>query len=182
MLHFFSIQLPFLLQPLFLSPCVGMCLLHTHTDNFPLIKQEPKSKDRSWYSEPLLAHRIEECFSRNRWLCWSSEVPSQSPSQERGGSRLSPCLGGQSGGWGRCLVLGRCRGTLGNMNHGSHSVHSLGPQIFTETQGSRPLQIVGLLERSPAILPCKLLYNLPTSRNCCRTQVPESPVTPCGKR
>lgn len=40
----------------------------------------------------------------------------------------------------------------------------------------------GLGDRPPTIFPCSPLYNPPTSGNSCRTQLPESPVTPSYRR
>lgn len=69
-----------------------------------------------------------------------------------------------------------------NMNHGATPVCSRGPRPTLRDKEAPHPKITGLWDTSPAEFPCSLLYNLPTSANCCRTQVSESPVTPSCRR
>ena len=69
-----------------------------------------------------------------------------------------------------------------NMNHGATQVCSQGPRPTPRDKEAPHPKITGLWGTSPAEFPCNLLYNLPTSGNCCRSQVSESPVTPSYRR
>lgn len=148
----------------------------------PLTKQEPKSKDRSWRSEPQPPTSQGMLSPECRRLCWSSVVSSHCLHQEQGGDRASTLSGMKREMASEGLRLWQAQNTLVNMSHGSHPNLLSGFPNLHGGAGQQPLQMADLQESSPTTFPYNVLYNLFISRNCCRTQVPESPVTPCGKR